>query len=137
MLYPLLENLPNLEIFHCGEIGTPSGGGPLKTARLTLKELHLATYDTLLPTGRAHSMMSPGEMVALVAFLPNLVHASLRVINFGNLEDALGHLNTVLSQCKNLKTFDLHITYHTPRSFLPSINVMKEDLHLITRAMLQ
>lgn len=134
MLYPLLENLPNLEIFHCGEIGTPSGAGPLKTARLALKELHLTTYDALWPNARAHPMMLPAEMVRLFAFLPNLVHASLRVTGFGNLENALGHLSRVLSQCKNLKTFYLHITYNRPTTFQPSITVMKDRFPIFRNA---
>ena len=79
-------------------------------------------------------MMYASEMAQLVASLPNLVHASLRVIDFADLERTLGHLNNVLSQCQNLKTFYIHITYRTPRSFEAPINVMKKNYPVLTHA---
>ena len=105
MLYPLLDNLPNLRSFKC-EPGTSSGGS-LTNQRLAMKDFVLTNYDE----ETQHVMMTMSEIESLFRHFPNLEFTLLLLGRSGSLDEALRSLNAILSHCPKLTRVDCYMKY--------------------------
>jgi len=121
MLYPLLDNLPNLEYFTCTPGTTKERS--LQNQCLSLKSLCMTTYDQEGYGNR--SMMDFKEMNNLFRGLPNLENTVLMIRCYGTIDDALHQLHDVLSHCQKLKSFDCHIKYSSENSPQASFDEIK------------
>lgn len=110
MLYPLLDNLPNLQSFHCTP-GTPTGGS-LKTQRLALQNFTFTNYDQNSP--HQMEMMGMSEIEHLFRHFPNLESTLLLLGRSGTLDEAFRSLNAILSHCPKLRSVDCYMKYSGP-----------------------